>query len=124
VIATLTASDLSNVLAAAAVLGAAFSVFRSTQLKSSLESMGDANDELRAEVKDHERRRASDRIECDRQLGEMRGQMKVLTSDFGAEIAMAIVDKWETRDAAKDTRAQQNIDRRRDFRDNQRKGDT
>ena len=120
-IAALQAGDVATFLSAAAVLGAAFSVLRSTQLKSSLESMADANDELRAEVTDHERRNSKDRHECERQLGEMRGQMQVLTSDFGAQIAMAIVSKWEIRESS---RAQTNIDRRRDFRDDQRKGET
>ena len=93
-IALITASDASTVLASAAVLGAAFSVFRSTQLKSSLEAMADANSELRAEVTDHERRRANDRVECDRQLSEMAGQMKVLTTSFGRTIAHQIADEW------------------------------
>jgi hypothetical protein len=93
-IALITAGDVSTVLAAAAVLGAAFSVFRSTQLKSSLESMAGANDELRREIGDHERRREADRRTCDRELSEMRGQIQTLTGEFGRQIAMSIVEEW------------------------------
>lgn len=92
--AVVAAGDVSTVLAAAAVLGAAFSVFRSTQLKSSLESMAGANVELRNEIGDHERRREADRRTCERELSEMRGRIETLTGEFGRQIAMSIVEEW------------------------------
>lgn len=93
----ITADDVTTIVALAAILGAAHAVFRSRSIKDSLETITAANDELRAEVKDHERRRAEDRVNCERDLAELRGQVKTMTGEFGRQIASAIADEWRAR---------------------------
>lgn len=97
----LTADNVAAALALAGALGAAHAVFSSRQVKDSLATITAANDELRAEVAD-ERRRAQDREACERELAELRGQMKAMTGEFGRQIASSIADEWRARQARDD----------------------
>ena len=98
----LTADNVTAALALAGILGAAHAVFSSRQVKDSLATITAANDELRAEVADHDRRRAQDREACERELAELRGQMKAMTGEFGRQIASSIADEWRARQARDD----------------------
>ena len=94
-IAAFTATDIETALATAALIGAAFAVLRSVQLKSSFEMIRDANDELRNIVADEQQHRERDQEQCQEQLAEMSGQVKALTGQFGAAIAASIVAEWQ-----------------------------
>ena len=87
-------ADVAPWLALVGTLGAGVAIFRSTQVKSSLDVITAANEELRAVIADEKREREDDRRRCDGQLAEMRGQLKTLTGDFGRQIAQAIVEEW------------------------------
>lgn len=97
--AQLTAENVTTALALAGIVGAAHAVWRSKSIKESLDTITAANEELRSEVKDHERRRAEDRVNCERELAELRGQVKTMTGEFGRQIASAIADEWRARQA-------------------------
>ena len=87
-------ADVAPWLALVGTLGAGVAIFHSTQVKSSLDVITAANEELRAVIADEKREREDDRRRCDGQLAEMRGQLQTLTGEFGCQIAMTIVDEW------------------------------
>lgn len=90
----LVVADVAPWLALVGALGAAVAIFHSTQVKSSLDVITAANEELRAVINDEKREREEDRRRCDGQLAEMRGQLTTLTGEFGKQIAQAIVEEW------------------------------
>jgi hypothetical protein len=87
-------ADVAPWLALVGALGAAVAIFHSTQVKSSLDVITAANEELRAVINDEKREREDDRRRCDGQLAEMRGQLQTLTGEFGKQIAQSIVEEW------------------------------
>ena len=94
-------ADVAPWLALVGAVGAAVAIFRSSQVKSSMDVMkstidviSTGNSELRAELDGEKRDREADRRRCDSELAEMRGQLKTLTGDFGKQIAQAIVEEW------------------------------
>lgn len=97
----LVVADVAPWLALVGVIGAAVAIFRSAQVKSSLDVMkstidviSTANNELRTELTSEKNARDADRHHCDQQLAEMRGQLQTLTGDFGRQIATSIVEEW------------------------------
>lgn len=102
-IAAVVVSDIAPWLALVGTLAGAVAIFRSTQVKSSLDVITAANEELRAVIADEKREREDDRRRCDGQLAEMRGQLVTLTGEFGRQIAMSIVDEWRKIDPPKTT---------------------
>ncbi len=93
-IAAIVVADVAPWLALVGALGAAVAIFHSTQVKSSLDVITAANEELRAVIADEKREREDDRRRCDGQLAEMRGQIQTLTGEFGRQIALSIVEEW------------------------------
>lgn len=108
---SVTATDIETALATAALIGAAFAVLRSGQLKSSLSLIHDANDELRSIVADEHRRAERDRARCQQQLAEMAGQVAALTGEFGAAIAASILEEWRIIDTTPDHIARRKVRR-------------
>lgn len=95
------AADVAPWLALVGAVGAGGAIFRSNQTKSSiaqvktsLDVITAANEELRLLVGHEKREREEDRRQCDASLAEMRGQLATLTGAFGRQIATAIVDEW------------------------------
>lgn len=93
-IGAIAVADIAPWLALVGALGAGVAILRSTQLKSSLDVIISANEELRSVIADEKREREDDRRRCDNQLSEMRGQLATLTGEFGRQIAQAIVEEW------------------------------
>ena len=87
-------ADVAPWLALVGTIGAGVAIFHSTQVKSSLDVITAANEELRSVIADEKREREDDRRRCDQQLAEMRGQLVTLTGQFGKQIAQAIVEEW------------------------------
>ena len=100
-IVAIVASDVAPWLALAGSLGAAVAIVRSVQVKSTLEVIREANDELRKVIDDDRKAREKDQLECNRQLAELSGKLTVLTGDFGRSIAVAIIDEWRRIDKEK-----------------------
>jgi len=96
-------ADVAPWLALVGALGAGVAIFRSTQVKSSLDVITAANEELRQVIADEKREREDDRRRCDGQLAEMRGQLATLTGEFSRQIAMTIVEEWRKIEQPKTT---------------------
>lgn len=84
-------NTLVSVLTLLGLLGAAIAYLRARRLESSLEAFTKANDELRQEVEYHERRRAADQKQCERDLAKMAGRLDAMTEQFAESIARAVV---------------------------------
>lgn len=116
--AAFTSEQLTGAVGTAGIIGAAFAVVRSKRIEKTLDMLGQGNDELRKLVSDEKEAREADQRACDLKLAEMSGQMKVLTTSFGRDVARAIADEW--RQIQQRTPIDTVADRRRDHR----QGDT
>lgn len=93
-IAAITSEQFTGAVGAAGIIGAAFAVARSKRIEKTLDMLGEGNDELRKMVDDERKAREADQRVCDLKLAEMSGQMKVLTTSFGRDVARAIAEEW------------------------------
>ncbi len=83
--------DLSTVAGLATLLGG---LAAAGYLRTALTQLKESNAELRAEVADIERRAASDRKECERQLAELSGRVSIMTSEWARDVAREIAAEW------------------------------
>ena len=93
-LAAFTSEQLTGAVGTAGIIGAAFAVVRSKRIEKTLDMLGQGNDELRKMVDDERKAREADQRMCDLKLAEMSGQMKVLTTSFGRDVARAIAEEW------------------------------
>lgn len=117
-LAAITSEQFTGAVGAAGIVGAAFAVARSKRIEKTLDMLGQGNDDLRKLVNDEKEAREADQRACDLKLAEMSGQMQVLTTSFGRDVARAIADEW--RQIQQRTPIDQVAERRRDHR----QGDT
>jgi hypothetical protein len=88
------AADVAPWLAVAAAVGAALAVVGSVRVKSSLDVIKEANDELRNVVKDEKAARERDGRECDRRLAELSGRVSIMRSEWAMDVAREIAAEW------------------------------
>jgi hypothetical protein len=116
IVGLLTSEQLTGAVGTAGIIGAAFAVVRSKRIEKTLDLLGQGNDELRKLVNDEKEAREADQRACDLKLAEMSGQVKVLTTSFGRDVARAIAEEW--RDIQARTPIDAVADRRRQHKEN------
>ena len=90
----LTAITMGDVSTAAGLATLFGGLAAAGYLRTVLSQLKDSNAELRAEVSDLERRAASDRARCDRELAELSGRVSVMTSEWARDVAREIAAEW------------------------------
>lgn len=118
-LAFLSSEQATGAIGTAGIIGAAFAVARSKRIENTLDLLGQGNDDLRKLVDDERQAREADQRACDLKLAEMSGQMQVLTTAFGRDVARAIADEW--RQIQQQQPYVPPVQRRRDYREQQRK---
>lgn len=88
------ASDVAPWLALAATVGAAFAIIGSVRIKTSLDVIKEANDELRNVIADEKAARERDGRECDRRLAELSGRVSIMTHEWARDVAREIAAEW------------------------------
>jgi hypothetical protein len=90
----LTAITMGDVSTAAGLATLFGGLAAAGYLRTVLSQLKDSNAELRAEVSDLERRAASDRSRCDREIAELSGRVSVMTSEWARDVAREIAAEW------------------------------